>query len=32
MEVIVTGQFEKDVEKELDKPMQLKLVVLIETL
>lgn len=29
MEVIVTKQFEKDVEKELNKAMQLKLAVLI---
>jgi mRNA-degrading endonuclease YafQ of YafQ-DinJ toxin-antitoxin module len=32
MEVIVTRQFEKDVEKELNKPMQLKLALLIEVL
>lgn len=32
MNVLVTRQFEKDVEKELSKPMQLKLAVLIETL
>ena len=32
MEVIVTKQFEKDVEKELNKDMQLKLALLIEEL
>jgi mRNA interferase RelE/StbE len=32
MEVVVTRQFEKDVEKELSKPMQLKLAKLIEAL
>ncbi|MDB5249933.1 MAG: hypothetical protein JWQ40_4327 [Segetibacter sp.] len=30
MQVIVTTQFSKDVEKQLDKPMQLKLAEVIE--
>jgi mRNA-degrading endonuclease YafQ of YafQ-DinJ toxin-antitoxin module len=32
MEVSVTKQFQKDVEKELNKPMQLQLAELIEVL
>jgi mRNA interferase RelE/StbE len=32
MEIVITKQFEKDVEKELSKPMQTKLASLIEEL